>query len=124
MRENPPARPPEIYGARRRRLAPIALVAAFTIGIAATHAAPATAVEPSERVLTLYSPRLESLPYVHRSVTVPLAPDGREAPAQAGYILGFEEQVLVDSKDPKAKPLPITKMMVHHLVYHAPGRVD
>ena len=31
---------------------------------------------------------------------------------------------LVDSKDPKAKPLPIAKMMVHHFLYFAPGRVD
>ena len=31
---------------------------------------------------------------------------------------------LVDSKDPNAKPLPIAKMMVHHFLYFAPGRVD
>ena len=31
---------------------------------------------------------------------------------------------LVDSKGPDAKPLPIAKMMVHHFLYFAPGRVD
>ncbi len=41
-----------------------------------------------------------------------------------GYITGFAEQALVDSKNPKAKPLPIAKMMVHHFLYFAPGRVD
>ena len=30
----------------------------------------------------------------------------------------------MDSKNPKAKPLPIAKMMVHHFLYFAPGRVD
>ena len=32
--------------------------------------------------------------------------------------------MLVDSKDPNAKPLPIGKMMIHHFLYFAPGRVD
>ena len=41
-----------------------------------------------------------------------------------GYITGFAEQALVDSKNPKAKPLPIAKMMVHHFLYFAAGRVD
>ena len=31
---------------------------------------------------------------------------------------------LVDSKDPNAKPLPVAKMMVHHFLYFAGGRVD
>jgi plastocyanin len=84
-------------------------------------AAPARA---DERLLTLYSPPIDSEPYVHRSTTVPLAPDGVHAPAAAGYVLGFKEQVLVDSKDPDAKPLPVTKMMVHHLLYYTDDRVD
>jgi hypothetical protein len=84
--------------------------------------APAAAAK--ERVLTLYSPRIDSLPYVHDTHNVTLRADGRQAPAKPGYILGFKEMALVDSKDPKAKPLPIAKMMVHHLLYNAPGRVD
>src|SRR5437763_6697827 len=84
-------------------------------------AAPASA---EEKLLTLYSPRIDSLPYVHKVSTVPLQPNGLEAPAQPGYILGVKEEVLVDSKDPDAPPLPITKMMVHHLLYFAPGRLD
>jgi plastocyanin len=84
-------------------------------------AAPARA---EERLLTLYSPPIDSEPYVHRSTTVTLKPDGVQAPAEPGYVLGFKEQVLVDSKDPDAKPLPVSKMMVHHLLYYTPGRVD
>jgi plastocyanin len=81
-------------------------------------------VSAKEQVLTLYSPRIDSLPYVHDTHHVTLRADGREAPAKGGYILGFKEMALVDSKDPDAKPLPVAKMMVHHLLYFAPGRVD
>ena len=84
-------------------------------------AAPASA---EERLLTLYSPPIDSEPYVHKSTTVALKPDGVQAPLQPGYVLGFKEQVLVDSKDPDAKPLPVSKMMVHHLLYYTSGRVD
>ncbi|HEX2126353.1 MAG TPA: hypothetical protein VHF45_07320, partial [Thermoleophilaceae bacterium] len=84
----------------------------------------APAAGAKERVLTLYSPRIDSMPYVHDTHHVTLRADGREAPAKPGYILGFEEMALVDSKRPNAKPLPIGKMMVHHFLYFAPGRVD
>ena len=84
-------------------------------------AAPASA---GEQLLTLYSPAIESLPYVHRSEFVTLKADGKQAPAQAGSILGFQEMALVDSKRPDAKPLPVDKMMVHHFLYYAGGRVD
>jgi hypothetical protein len=97
------------------------MVLAGTV-IALAVLAPAAAAK--ESVLTLYSPRIDSLPYVHDTHNVTLRANGREAPAKPGYILGFKEMALVDSKDPKAKPLPIAKMMVHHLLYFAPGRVD
>jgi hypothetical protein len=84
----------------------------------------APAAGAKERLLTLYSPRIDSLPYVHDTHHVTLRADGSEAPAQPGYVLGFKEMVLVDSKKPDAKPLPIAKMMVHHFLYFAPGRVD
>jgi hypothetical protein len=74
------------------------------------------------RVLTLYSPRIDSSPYVHDTHRVILRADGRHAPARPGYILGFREMALVDSKEPDAEPLPISKMMVHHLLYFAEGR--
>ena len=61
---------------------------------------------------------------MHDTHQVVLSADGRAAPAKPGYILGFKEMALVDSKDPNAKPLPIAKMMVHHFLYFAPGRVD
>jgi hypothetical protein len=85
---------------------------------------PVPAAAAGERVLTLYSPRIDSLPYVHDTHHVALRADGREAPARPGYVLGFKEMALVDSKRPDAKPLPIAKMMVHHFLYWAPGRVD
>ena len=85
---------------------------------------PVPAAAAGERVLTLYSPRIDSLPYVHDTHQVALRADGREAPARPGYVLGFKEMALVDSKRPDAKPLPIAKMMVHHFLYWAPGRVD
>jgi plastocyanin len=84
----------------------------------------APAAGAKERVLTFYSPKINSLPYVHDTHHVSLEADGREAPAKPGYILGFKEMALVDSKKPNAKPLPIAKMMVHHFLYFAPGRVD
>src|SRR3712207_9401789 len=85
-------------------------------------AAPIASAE--EKVMTLYSPKMSVEPYVHTSQNVVLRPDGNEAPAEPGYILGFKEQVLVDSKDPDAKPLPINKMMIHHFLYFAANRVD
>ena len=84
----------------------------------------APAAGAKERVLTLFSPRIDSLPYVHDTHNVTLRANGREAPAEPGYILGFKEMALVDSKDPDARPLPLRKMMVHHFLYYAPGRVD
>src|SRR5829696_877120 len=84
----------------------------------------APAASADERVLTFYSPKMHAEPYVHISQTALLKPDGKQAPAKPGYILGFKEQVLVDSKDPDAKPLPIGKMMIHHFLYFAVNRVD
>ncbi len=85
--------------------------------------APAAA-SAREQTLTLYSPKIHSEPYVGYQNAMTLKPDGQEAPSQAGYITSFVEQVLVDSKRPDAKPLPIGKMMIHHLLYFAPHRVD
>ena len=84
-------------------------------------AAPARA---DEQLLTLYSPPIDSKPYVHISKTVSLPADGVHAPSVPGSVLGFKEQVLVDSMDPDAKPLPVSKMMVHHFLYFTQGRVD
>ena len=81
-------------------------------------AAPARA---DEQLLTLYSPPIDSKPYVHQSTTVSLTADGVHAPNVPGYVLGFKEQVLVDSLDPAAKPLPVSKMMVHHFLYFTQG---
>ena len=102
-----------------RTRATVALLAALAAALATAPSAGA-----AERLLTLYSPQLESQPYVHKSHQVALKPDGREAPAEPGFVTGIAEQVLVDSKDPKAKPLPVAKMMVHHFLYFAPGRVN
>ncbi len=82
-------------------------------------AAPAASAD--EKVLTLYSPKIQSLPYVHDTHNVTLRANGLEAPAEPGYITGWKEMALVDSKDPDAKPLPVAKMMVHHFLYYAMG---
>ena len=98
------------------------LTAALAVALMGLVAAPAAGAK--ERLLTLYSPKIDSLPYVHDTHHVALEADGAAAPKQPGYILGFKEMALVDSKNPKAKPLPIAKMMVHHFLYFARGRVD
>ena len=102
-----------------RKLLPAALAGALVI---LSVAAPAASAK--EKLLTLYSPKIESLPYVHDTHEVPLLKADGNAPSEPGYILGYKEMALVDSKDPKAKPLPIAKMMVHHFLYWAPGRVN
>jgi plastocyanin len=94
------------------------MVALVVIGLSAP------AASAKEKLLTLYSPRIDSLPYVHDNHTVPLLRADGGAPTEPGYILGFKEMALVDSKKPNAKPLPIAKMMVHHFLYWAPGRVN
>ena len=97
-------------------------LAALLAAAALMQAAGAASAE--ERVLTLYSPQIDSEPYVHDTHSVTLRPNGSEAPAEGGYITGIKEQVLVDSKDPDAEPLPNAKMMIHHFLIFAPGRVD
>ena len=99
-----------------RKSIPAILVAAMAVLGAAAPAASA-----KERLLTLYSPRIHSLPYVHDTHNVPLLKADGNAPSEPGYILGYKEMALVDSKDPKAKPLPIAKMKVHHF---STGRRD
>ena len=97
------------------------LTAAIVVG---APLATASAAAAKEKVMTFYSPKMRAEPYVHISQNAVLRPNGKQAPAKPGYILGFKEQVLVDSKRPNAKPLPIRKMMIHHFLYFAPGRVD
>jgi plastocyanin len=82
------------------------------------------AASARERLLTLYSPKIHTLPYVHDTHHVTLRPNGREAPERPGYITGWAAQDIVDSKRPEAKPLPLRRMMVHHFLIFAPGRVD
>ena len=83
--------------------------------------APQTA-SAEEKELTLFSPPIKTLPYVHDTHNLSLRANGTEAPDKPGYVTGVKEQVLVDSKDPDAKPLSNAQMMIHHLLYFAPGR--
>ena len=83
-----------------------------------------SAAQAEEKLLTLYSPAIQTQPYVHDTHQVTLRPNGREAPADPGYVTGVVEQVLVDSKDPDAEPLNNAKMMIHHFLIFAPGRLD
>ena len=48
------------------------------------------------KLLTLYSPKIHSLPYVHDTHESTSSADGRQAPDEPGYITGFAEQALVD----------------------------
>ncbi|HEV2812676.1 MAG TPA: hypothetical protein VGW10_05425 [Solirubrobacteraceae bacterium] len=77
-----------------------------------------------ERLLTFHSPAIETAPYIHDTHQVTLRPNGREAPAEPGYVTGIAEQTLVDSKDPDAKPLNNAQFMIHHFLIFAPGRLD
>lgn len=95
----------------------------LTIVVLVSLLAPASA-SAEEKEMTLYSPAIQTLPYVHNTHNLTLRPNGTEAPDKPGYITGIKEQVLVDSKDPDAKPLSNAKMMIHHLLYFAPGRVQ
>ena len=115
-----------IRGDRMRRSTramptPRVLLPLLALALAALLPASAAA---EEKLLTLYSPAIETAPYVHETHQLPLRPNGVEAPAEPGYVTGIKEQVLVDSKDPDAKPLNNAKFMIHHFLYWAPGRVD
>ena len=77
-----------------------------------------------ERLLTLYSPAIQTRPYVHGVESLPLPANGRQAPAEPGYVTGVKEQALVDSFDPDAKPLDNSKFMIHHFLFFAPGRMN
>ena len=98
-------------------------VRVLTLAVAALCALPSAAAA-KEQVLTLYSPAINTRPYVHDTHHLALRPNGKEAPAKPGYITGIKEQSLVDSKDPDAEPLANAKFMIHHFVYLAPGRVE
>jgi hypothetical protein len=99
----------------------LAVIAGLVLAFAAVAAPSASA---KERLLTLYSPKIHTLPYVHDTHEVSLKADGRHAPAVPGYITAWESEDIVDSKKPNAKPLPLRRMMVHHFLIFAPGRVD
>jgi hypothetical protein len=99
-----------------RKLVPI-------LGLIAVGVVPQSAAA-GERELTLHSPPIKTLPYVHDTHALQLRPDGKEAPDRPGFVTGVVEQALVDSKDPDARPLSNAKMMIHHLLYFAPGRVE
>src|SRR3954464_15079472 len=99
----------------------LAVTAALAVAIAGMAAPQAFA---RERLETFYSPRIHTLPYVHDTHEVTLRANGRQAPRRAGSAPAWVAQDLVDSKRPHAKPLPLRRMMVHHFLVFAPGRVD
>ena len=79
--------------------------------------------DAAERVVTIYSPAIQTRPYVHGIESLPLPADGLHAPNQPGWVTGVKEQALVDSLDPRAKPLDNSKFMIHHFLFFAPGRI-
>jgi hypothetical protein len=102
-----------------RRVHGRALLAALALALTLPAGAAA-----EERLLTFHSSAIQTQPYVHDTHHVVLRPDGKEAPATPGYITGIQEQVLVDSKAPDAKPLNNAKFMIHHFLFFANDRVD
>jgi plastocyanin len=99
----------------------LAVTVALAVAVAVIAAPSASS---RERLLTLYSPKIHTLPYVHDTHEVTLRANGREAPKRPGYVTGWAAQDIVDSKRPNAKALPLRRMMVHHFLIFAPGRVD
>ena len=73
----------------------LALTAALVVAIAMV-AAPAA--HSRERLLTFYSPKINSQPYVHDTHEMVLRANGRQAPKVPGYITGWAAQDIVDSK--------------------------
>ena len=61
------------------------LVAGMAAAIAVL-ALTAPAASAKEKLLTLYSPRIDSLPYVHDTHNVPLLKADGNAPSEPGYI--------------------------------------
>lgn len=80
-------------------------------------AAPAQA---AERKMTLFSKPIDVAPYTGEQHYQQLAPDGREAPAEPGWITSIKVDV-VKKRTRRAKALSIQDVMIHHIVLHAPG---
>ena len=99
------------------------LTAALAVALVGLAAAPAAGAKERLLTLLLAQDRLAAVRARHARGrrSRPTASGRPSSPATSS---GFKEMALVDSKDPKAKPLPIAKMMVHHFLYFAPGRVD
>ena len=93
------------------RLLPIFALLALAL------AAPAQA---AEQKLTLYSKPIDVPPYTGEQHYMPLAADGREAPAEPGWITSIKVDV-VKKRSATAKALSIQDVMIHHIVLHAPG---
>ena len=121
-----PGRPrlgqPELVGVRRAAPGVVSMrLLLATVAALLVFAAPAGA---EEKLLTLYSPPIDSEPYVHKSTTVPLKADGVEAPAEPGYMLGLRRAGARGQQGPGRRAAAGVKMMVHHLLYFTGGRVD
>ena len=96
-----------------------------TIGLALLVAAGlAPAASAKEQLLTLYSPRIDSLPYVHDTHNASRSSPTAAGARRAGLHPRLQGAGAGGLEGPDAKPLPIAKMMVHHFLYFAPGRVD
>jgi len=80
-------------------------------------AAPAQA---AERKMTLYSNPIDVPSYTGEQHYMPLAANGRTAPADPGWITSIKVDV-VKKRTARAKALSIQDVMIHHIVLHAPG---
>jgi hypothetical protein len=82
-------------------------------------AAPAQA---AERKMTFYSKAIDVMPYTGEQNYMPLAANGKEAPAEPGWITSLKVDV-VKKRTADAKALSIQDVMIHHIVLHAQDAV-
>ena len=80
-------------------------------------AAPAQA---AEQKMTLYSKPIEVTPYSGEQHYMQLPANGKQAPADPGWITSIKVDV-VKKRSANAKALSIQDVMIHHIVLHAMG---
>ena len=118
---SPPAGSPGGGGVGQRLVWYVALAAARDGDLACT-AAPAALSEGARAHVLLAEDQVAAVRARLASRRAPARRQARLRPCPAtSRLRGAGAR---GPKNPKAKPLPIAKMMVHHFLYFAPGRVD
>ena len=115
-----PSLPPAAPGIPSRR-SPRTLALVLTTAPAADAQERGAARLPDERVLTLYSPKLHSEPYVHEQQSVGSAPRPGGADASRLHHRASRSRSSSTASDPTRSRCRSRRMMVHHLLYFAPA---